>query len=253
LIHPYKIRLKRNWKSLARPVYHRMRSLWMRGQRRHCPLCGGSFRRFLPKGNPRRIEAMCPGCLSLERQRLVWLFLTRELHLGRNPLSLLHFAPEPGMRKRLKSMPNIRYASSDLVPGRGDAAMDVTRLAIRSESFDTILCSHVLEHVCDDLAALNEIRRVLKPNGMAILQVPMRGHVTDEDASVMLAEDRLHRFGQEDHVRIYGRDFASRVREAGFEVEVMEYAKRLSPAEIERCRLTTGDDAEDWIFLARRP
>ena len=240
------------WKALVRPVYYRLRSLWMTGRRRYCPLCGGSFRRFLPKGRPVRAEAMCPRCLSLERHRLLALFLTRELQLGKNPESLIHFAPEPGLRKHLKMFPMLQYNTCDITPGRGDATMDLTRLGFRSGVFDRVVCCHVLEHVPDDSAALRELWRILKPGGTAILQVPLRGEITDEDPAVTRPEDRRRRFGQEDHVRFYGRDFKQRLEKANFQVEIVEYSKRLDAVEIEQSRLMAEGDTEGWIFLGRK-
>ena len=240
------------WKALARSVYYRVRGLLMAGKKRHCPLCGGSFHRFLSKGDPVRAEAMCPRCLSLERHRLLGLFLRRDLSLGKNPVSLVHFAPEPGIREHLKALPTLHYVTCDLVPGRGDVAADLARLGFRSETFDMVLCCHVLEHVQDDNTALHELWRILKPGGLAILQVPLSGDITDEDSSITDLEERRRRFGQEDHVRLYGKDFKNRLQNAGFQVEVVEYSKQLDVVEIERSRLMANDDAEDWIFLAHK-
>jgi hypothetical protein len=253
----------RDWKNRLRPLYYAARGLWYRGRRRHCALCRGSFRGFLEKGEPPRPEAMCPRCLSLERHRLLWLFLSREWHLGSRPGSrsggapsaLLHFAPEAGIRKKLERLPGLRYVTADIVPGRGLAAMNITRLGLRSGAFDAVLCCHVLEHIPDDAAAMRELFRMLRPGGTAILQVPLRGDDTDEDPAVTSPAERLRRFGQDDHVRIYGRaDFARRLEDAGFRVRIVSGTEGLTAAEIERGRLLEGDpeDAGDVIFLATR-
>ncbi len=126
---------------------------------------------------------------------------------------------------------------------------------MQSERFDLILCSHVLEHIPDDRGALRQLRRVLRPGGAAVIQVPLRTGPTDEDASVVDPAARHRRFGQFDHVRFYGSDFTDRVRAAGFGVEAVRYAEQLGREEIERCRLDAGDedDGEAWIFVARKP
>jgi SAM-dependent methyltransferase len=242
----------KSWKTKVRPLFYAARGLWLRGAARHCALCGGSFRRFLPKGEPSRPEAMCPRCLSLERHRAQWLLLERERVLE-GASSLLHFAPEPGIRARLRKLPSVLYVTADIAPDRADTAMDMTRLGFRDASFDRLLCSHVLEHVPDDAAALRELRRVLRPGGTAILQVPLRAGGTDEDLSVTDPAERLRRFGQEDHVRFYGReDFQRRLEAAGFSVRALDPTAGLSRAEMERGRLLDSAEGEDRVFLARR-
>jgi len=241
--------LKHNFKTRGRPLYYRLRGLWLVGRKRSCPLCGGSFRRFLPKGVPARAEAMCPRCLSLERHRLLWLFLQRSMKLGAKPVSVLHFAPEPALREKIRKLPGMRYASADLAAGRASTSMDITRLGFRSGQFDVVLCCHVLEHIPDDRAALAEIKRMLKPGGRVVIQIPLGGETTDEDPSITDPAERLRRFGQDDHVRFYGRDFAERLAAAGFRVDTVRYAETLGREEIERSRLLAEGENEDWIFV----
>ena len=195
---------------------------------------------------------MCPRCLSLERHRLLWLFLIRELRIKEKKLSILHFAAEPSLRARLQSLPGIRYLAADLSPMQGQAAVDIAALGLKPESFDLILCCHVLEHIPEDRAALLELFRVLKPGGTAVLQVPLAGESTDEDSRITDPGERLRRFGQEDHVRLYGRDVENRIEQAGFDVECVDYAAVLTPLEIFRCRLLAEGENEDRIYMARR-
>jgi SAM-dependent methyltransferase len=196
---------------------------------------------------------MCPRCLSLERHRALWLLLRREGALE-GITSLLHFAPEPGIRDCLRGMRRLRYVTADIAPGRADTAMDMTRLAFQGASFDRVICSHVLEHVPDDARAMQELWRVLRPGGIAVLQVPLREGPTDEDVAVTDPGERLRRFGQEDHVRFYGRDdFAKRLEAAGFAVRVIIPTVGLSPDEIERGRLLDSAEGEDRVFFAQRP
>lgn len=189
------------------------------GRARGCPICGATVRRFGPFGSESRPNASCPICGSLERHRLAWLFLQRRTDLfdGR-PKRLLHFAPEGFLAQRLQQIPGLRYVSADLAP-KAMLRTDIGRLPIRDSYFDAVYCSHVLEHVIDDRAAMREVRRVVKPKGWVIFQVPITVQRTLEDPSVTEPQERLRLFGQEDHVRRYGLDFVERLRDSGFSVQ----------------------------------
>lgn len=211
-----------------------------------CPLCGKTARRFRPFGGGTvvRPNARCPRCDSLERHRLIWLYLRDETDLftpAPEPRRMLHVAPEPVLRERLAGAPLIDYLSADLEPGVADVQMDITAIEFPDDSFDVIYCSHVLEHVPDDALAMRELCRVLRPTGWAILQVPILLARTDEDPSIIDPEERLRRFAQRDHVRAYGPDYADRLRAAGFAVRLDRYAERLGPAAAQRHGLLTQD------------
>ena len=180
-----------------------------------CPICGVRRRRFEPAGVVPRPNARCPRCGSYERHRALWLHLEREPLSGR----VLHWAPEPALAERLRT--RVDYEAADLRGGPGVAALDIQRIDRPDAHYDRILCLHVLEHVPDDAAALRELHRVLKPGGSALLQVPLHEGETDEDPAVTDPAERERRFGQRDHVRRYGLDFADRVRAAGFEVDTL--------------------------------
>jgi SAM-dependent methyltransferase len=165
---------------------------------------------------------------------------------------MLHFAPEPALRKRLSTMPSLRYATADIAPGRASASVNLEDLAFQSGVFDFVLCCHVLEHVREDGKALRELHRVLRKGGMAIVQVPLRKGVTDEDPAVADPDARRRRFGQEDHVRWYGMDFADRMSAAGFRVETVETRNQLNAEESERCGLFADGGGEDVIFLGHK-
>jgi SAM-dependent methyltransferase len=211
----------------------------------YCPLCEATARRFRPFGGGtiRRANARCPHCGSLERHRLIWLYLRNETDLltGPEPKRMLHVAPEPALRRRLIGEPLIDYLSADLDPGLADVQMDITAIEFPAESFDVIYCSHVFEHVPDDARAMRELCRVLRPTGWAILQVPILLERTDEDLSLTDPEERLRRFAQRDHVRAYGPDYAERLRAAGFEVQLDRYAERLGPARARRYGVLTQE------------
>lgn len=178
---------------------------------------------------PNRANARCPNCGARERHRHLWLFLQHKTNLLSDRLRVLHVAPERILEKRLKSQPNLDYVSVDLARRRATVKADITGLPFPENSFDVILCSHVLEHVVDDRKAMRELHRVLRPSGWAAIMVPIkwRRDQTFEDPTVVAPRDRERVFGQADHVRIYGRDFTSRLEEAGFRVSVEDYRREL--------------------------
>jgi SAM-dependent methyltransferase len=221
------------------------------GRARYCPICEGSSRRFLPFGVVLREDAQCPRCLALERHRLLWLFLSRRTDLfdGR-PKRVLHVAPEFAFAPRLRKRLGESYLTADLENPRAMVKMDITRIQFPDESFDVILCSHVLEHVSDDRQAMRELRRVLRSSGWAILLVPIFGERTFEDPSIVDPRERLKAFHQEDHVRLYGPDYVDRLRDEGFEVEVVGIGDVADAGEVTRMGLTPV--AGDIYYCTRR-
>ncbi|HUF12923.1 MAG TPA: methyltransferase domain-containing protein [Longimicrobiales bacterium] len=197
-----------------------------------CPVCGWRFRSFRPAGVVARRNARCPQCGSLERHRLQWLFLVARTDLFTRPRRVLHFAPESCLRNRLLASGSIEYLSVDLDGTDVSIRCDITALPFASGAFDVILCSHVLEHVSDDVAALEELYRVLSDSGWAMLQVPIdptRAR-TFEDPRVREPSERERLFGQADHMRAYGSDYPDRLRRAGFHVRTDRFADEQPPA-----------------------
>jgi SAM-dependent methyltransferase len=188
---------------------------------RFCPVCGKSSNRFREAGIVLREDAQCIHCNALERHRLFWLYILKKTDLfdGR-PKTMLHVAPEPFFESKFRKCLGDNYITADLVNPRAFVKMDITDIKYPDQSFDVIYCSHVLEHVHDDRRAMREFHRVLKRTGWAILLVPISAGETFEDPTIIEPTERLKAFGQEDHVRRYGRDYVDRLREAGFEVEV---------------------------------
>ncbi len=184
-----------------------------RGDAVQCPCCAWS--RFVPAWN--RPDAICPGCGSHERHRALWLYLAKRMSLGDEAMSLLHFAPEYALRGRMEAMAGLRYVTADLDPEGVDMQLDITAMPFDDGAFDAILCSHVLEHVPDDRAAMSELRRVLRPGGWALVLVPLdlARDKTHEDFSVTAPEDRVREFGQDDHVRMYALDIVQRLEGPG--------------------------------------
>jgi SAM-dependent methyltransferase len=191
------------------------------GTGRYCPVCGKSSRRFCSYGVTPRKDALCVYCQSVERHRFLWLYLQRRTDLfDGSPKKMLHVAPELCFEPRLGKLLGAGYLTADLVDPLAMVKMDVTSIGYPDRSFDVICCSHVLEHVPDDRKAMREFRRVLADDGWAILLVPITSDRTFEDPAITEPSERRNVFGQEDHVRRYGPDYADRLREAGFTVEV---------------------------------
>lgn len=214
-----------------------------------CPLCGGQYRGFLPFGARLRANAMCPGCQSLERDRLLWLIWQRLSSQGRLPLSgrMLHVAPEPAFVPHFAA--RYDYLSIDLNGAKAMRAMDVTALEFPEACFDIVVCNHVLEHIAEDRRAMAEIYRVLKPGGWGSLQVPIKGDVTREDPTVTDPRERLRLYGNRDHVRQYGRDFTNRLSEAGFETVAFRASDLLEAGQMARAVVA----GTRQVVLARKP
>ncbi len=221
----------------------RLRAPFHRGSAVTCPCCGGSFRAFLAGGVRRREGVRCPRCDSLERHRLVWLYLLRRTDLLSAPHRVLHVAPEPQFHERLADRANLDYVSADLASPLARERFDVVDIPYPDGSFDVVICNHVLEHVPDDARAMRELRRVLAPDGWAVLQTPVHSdrEKTLEDPAVSDASERERLFGQPDHVRIYGRDFFERLEAAGFRVTRDRFARELSVEERTRYGLRKGE------------
>ena len=219
------------------------------GLRYRCPICGWRLRRLRDGGGPFPApDSRCPGCGSLERHRVLWLYLRDRGDLFAQRLRVLHLAPEPWLERRLRDRPNLDYLSGDLEPGAAMATLDLERLPFAPASFDRVLCVHVLEHVADDRAALRELARVLAPGGEAIVMVPLYGATTDEDPAAP-PHERLRRFGQADHVRLYGTDLRDRIAAAGLEARVEHLGARLTPEQVRRYRLIpVGGRPDDPSF-----
>ncbi len=235
-----------------RPAVRGLRSLAYLGRARQCPCCGGWFRRFLPAGRPPRPDAACPRCGSLERHRLLWLYLGARAALLQPPVRLLSIAPEVQLQARMRKLPGIRYLSGDLESPLAMVRMDLLALPLRDRSFEAVICSHVLEHVASVERSLAEIHRVLAPGGWAILQSPIdpARATTFEDATVTSPEERARVFGQRDHVRIFGRDYPLLLARAGFDVQVDGFAREQGTA---WAALHGLDPREDIFLCLKRP
>ena len=185
------------------------------------PIDGRSFRTFLPYGYGKvRENVLSPSTLSLERHRLLWLYLQRKTDFFKASLRVLHIAPEQAFYRKFKEQTNLQYITSDLYSPLADVKADICDLPFEDEQFDVIFCNHVLEHIPDDTQAMRELYRVLSKGGWGIFQVPqeLERAETFSDDTITDPKERARIFGQYDHVRIYGKDYFDKLRSIGFEV-----------------------------------
>lgn len=221
-------------------IFMRISSLLYRGNNVECPVCGSRFRKFLPYGhNIVRENVLCPKCLSLERHRLMWLYLKNKTGFFTEKLKVLHVAPEQCFYSRFRKLKNLNYVTADLESPIADIKLDIQKMPFADNEFDVVICNHVLEHVEDDKKAISEIFRVLKTGGFAVMHVPMNLSMdrTYEDPSITDPKDREKHFRQKDHYRLYGRDFPERVKNAGFRITSGSYTDELGNEDIERYRI----------------
>ncbi|SDL79129.1 Methyltransferase domain-containing protein [Salinimicrobium catena] len=218
--------------------------LSLKGNRYTDPIDGKSFRKFLPYGyEHQRENVLSPSTLSLERHRLLWLYLQENTSFFTKPHKVLHFAPEQAFYKRFRKLENLDYTTTDLESPLADVKADICNLPFKDNSFDFILCNHVLEHIPDDQKAMQELYRILAPGGTAILQIPqdLNRETTFEDDSITDSKERARIFGQYDHVRVYGRDYFDKLRSIGFKVEEVDMTSKMLPAMVDRYRLAKGE------------
>ena len=214
--------LRRTATENARTVLGRVRGSFYSGGDVYCSVCDGRYSRFLSFRGRR--GASCPRCGSLERHRHAMEVWKRETNLFRAPLRVLHVAPESSLEPVLRKQDNLEYVTGDITPGRADRVVDLTNIDAADESFDVVLCSHVLEHIVDDVGAMSEIRRILRPDGWAYLSVPFDPSRDEiyEDPALVTAKERAAAFGQWDHVRWYSEQgFLTRVELAGLKGHVL--------------------------------
>lgn len=233
-------------KYLQLVSHHALRvlALFYKGNNVACPVCESTFRKFLPYGRQSRENALCPHCLALERHRLIWLYLKTRTDFFTKERKMLHIAPELCFIDRFEALSHLDYITGDIESPLAKVKMDIHDIPFPDHTFDVIFCNHVLEHVADDIRSMQEILRVLKPNGWAILQVPFFYPLkkeTYEDQSITSPAEREKAFGQDDHVRMYGKDYGKRLASVGFKVTEEKMAMELSPEEVRKFALPKNE------------
>ena len=223
---------------LFKPLF----DIFFKGTKFTDPINNKSYSYFFPYGyNKQRKNALCPGTFSLERHRLLWLYLKKETDFFNSNNKILHFAPEQCFHKFIKWFYK-KYTSIDLNSPIVDIKADICNLPFNDNSYDYILCNHVLEHIYDDEKAMKEIFRVLNKNGIAILQVPIdiKSNLTQDGRDIDDKEVRSKLFGQYDHLRMYGLDYFKKLKKVGFNVKNIDYLSKLSKDEVEKFSLTNA-------------
>jgi SAM-dependent methyltransferase len=234
-------------------VFRVFAPLLYKGDKVECPVCEKSFSKFLSYGSnvAHRENVLCPYDLTLERHRLMWLYLKRTDFFTADDLSLLHIAPEQCFHNRFKKQKNLSYLTGDLVSPIADMHFDLHEIPLEDDRFDRVFCNHVLEHVDDANQCMEELYRVMKPGGWGIFQVPQdfSREETYEDDSITSPEEREKHFWQKDHVRLFGKDYPDWLRKAGFIVDEYKPSELFSPEEVKRYRLME----KEILYIANKP
>lgn len=243
--------IPRHYQQVVVAFLLRSIAVFYTGSRIEDPISGKKYRRILPYGRLHsRPNALAPHSLSLERHRLIWLYLKNRTDFFTNPKRVLHIAPEYCFIKPFKRLKNLDYITADLISPWAEVKMDVQSIPFPDSSFDVVICNHVLEHVDDDQRAMQELIRVMKPGGFGIFQVPLDSsiEVTLEDKSINTPELREKYFKQRDHLRLYGSDYAKRLRAVGFDVTEDDYVHTLSDDLVKRYALPK----DEILYICRK-
>jgi SAM-dependent methyltransferase len=245
LPRPLLIRLSYIFKIFAPLLY--------RGNKVTCPVCEKSFSSFLSYGSAvaHRENVLCPYDLTLERHRLMWLYLKNESDFfTADHLKVLHIAPEQCFYSKFKAQKNLDYLTGDLESPLADLHFDLHKIPLEDNQFDVVFCNHVMEHVTDPIQCMSELFRVMKIGGWAIMQVPqdLSRETTYEDASITSPEEREKHFWQKDHVRLFGKDYPQWLEKSGFTVESFDLSSHFDQQTIDKFRLVPGE----ILYIARK-
>lgn len=215
LLIPKKLLFK--WEPSFRSVFYK---LSYSGNNYQCGNCNRGLKAFVQLENG---NIMCPACGSVDRTRRMWQLLNNGLL--NEGITVLDFSPARDIYRLMRKQKGINYFSTDL-SGEfiADYNYDITNIDAVDNKFDLIICYHILEHIIDDIKAMQELYRVLKPKGHILVQTPFKEGKIYEDYTISSSEDRLKHFGQDDHVRIYSVEgLKNRLISVGFTVEVLSY------------------------------
>lgn len=245
LPRPLLIRLSYPFKLIAPIIY--------KGDNVECTVCEKKFSKFLSYGSDiaHRENVLCPNDLTLERHRLMWLYLKDHSDFfTKKDLSVLHIAPEQCFHKKFKNQNNLNYLTGDLVSPIADIHFDLHDIPLEENRFDVVFCNHVMEHVDDAIQCMSELHRVMKPGGWGIMQVPQdfTRDETFEDPSIVSEEDREKHYWQKDHVRLFGKDYPDWLKKAGFKVEEFDKESNYSEKLIEKYCL----DKKEILYIVSK-
>jgi predicted SAM-dependent methyltransferase len=227
--------------------------IFYKGNNVECPVCERSFRKFLSYGSETaaRDGVLCPYDLTLERHRLMWLYLTKKSDFFTSPKKVMHIAPEQCFHKKFQKQENLDYTTGDLMSPIADLHFDLHKIPLEDNQYDVVFCNHVMEHVEDDRQCMSELFRIMKPGGWGIMQVPqdLNAATTYEDSSITDPKEREKHFWQYDHVRLYGMDYPDRLKSVGFEIEVYDYRIEFPEEQSDRYRL----HKDEMLYVVRKP
>ena len=239
-------------KYIPRPILIKL-SYWVKnllafyykGDKFTDPIDGRSYRKLLSYGykDQKRENALAPGSLSLERHRLLWLYLVNETEFFKKKLKMLHIAPEQCFVDKFREQSNLDYTTADIESPLADVLMDIQDIPFEDNSFDVIFCNHVLEHVEDDSKAMSELYRIMKPGGLGIFQIPqdISRKITYEDNAITDPKERAIHFGQYDHLRVYGLDYFDKLKDVGFKVNAVKYSENFNESEIKKFSIVKNE------------
>ncbi|TAL71084.1 MAG: class I SAM-dependent methyltransferase [Bacteroidetes bacterium] len=236
-------------KHILRRIIFQINKIMLSGNKYYCIICDRNYRKFFSVG--KRSNVRCPGCGSFERHRLLFYFLKEKTTIFKSEYSVMEVAPLLTIHRLFNKLGNIKYTSIDLESDYVTSKVDLTKLPFENDTYDCIFCYHVLEHIEDDIQALSEMFRVLKKGGFAIVQSPLDKSLekTLQYDNTKTPESRLKAYGQKDHVRIYGRDFISRIESVGFGVTEDKFINSFSDEDINKFAL----DKEEYINFCYKP
>lgn len=244
-------KVPRKYLQIFSPLALKILALLNSGNKVECNVCNKTYSKFLPYGRiVSRENALCPNCLSLERHRLMQFYLKEKTNFYTADLKVLHVAPEHCFIKRFTALKNINYVTADIESPLAMVKMDIHQIPFEANSYDVAFCNHVMEHVKDDIKAMSELYRILKPGGWAIIQSPLWPNLTTtfEDNTITNPNEREKIFGQDDHVRNYGTDYGRRLEKAGFIVTEDKFVMEMPKEKVQRFALPS----EEIVYFCRK-